>query len=153
MKYEPDFPQMCQEKFKTYDVKTERNTTFVTLLAYFQEYPTIENRDAVDDCWEESYLRTIGKKCLESTKSKRPGVDKDSIMHLTGLCLLEHLSENMKYSKMKVFGEEPHPLGGEFEHLIDSIFEEARCEHANAENIERRQECNSCFDHVRNKVC
>ena len=89
---------------------------------------------------------------METTKSKKPDNGQESIMHLTGLCLLEHLSENMKYAKMKVFGEEPQPLGGEFEHLIDSIFEEARCEHANAENIDRRQECNSCFVHVRDKV-
>jgi len=137
LKYEPDFPQMCQDKFKTYD-----------------EYPTIENRDAVDDCWEESYLRTIGKKCLESTKSltKRSIGDQDLNLNMAGLCLLRHLSDNMKYAKKKVFGEEPEPFGGDFQHLIESVFEEARCEHANAGNIDRRQECNSCFNHVRNKI-
>ena len=119
-----------------------------------QEYPTIENRDAVDDCWEESYLRTIGKKCLESTKSltKRSIGDQDLNLNMAGLCLLRHLSDNMKYAKKKVFGEEPEPFGGDFQHLIESVFEEARCEHANAGNIDRRQECNSCFNHVRNKV-
>ena len=71
---------------------------------------------------------------------------------MAGLCLLRHLSDNMKYAKKKVFGEEPEPFGGDFQHLIESVFEEARCEHANAGNIDRRQECNSCFNHVRNKV-
>jgi len=137
MKYEPDFPQMCQEKFKIYD-----------------DFPTIENRDAVDDCWEESYLRTIGKKCYESTKSltKRSIGDQDFNMNLAGLCLLQHLSDNMNYAKLKVFGEETSPLGGDFQQMIDSVFEEARCEHANADSMDRRQECNSCFNHVRNKI-
>ena len=99
-------------------------------------------------------MRTIGKKCYESTKSltKRSIGDQDFNMNLAGLCLLQHLSDNMNYAKLKVFGEETSPLGGDFQHMIDSVFEEARCEHANEGSLDRRQECNSCFNHVRNKV-
>merc|ERR1712029_144522 len=91
-------------------------------------------------------------KCLESTKSltKRSIGDQDLNLNMAGLCLLRHLSDNMKYAKKKVFGEEPEPFGGDFQHLIESVFEGARCEHANAGNIDRRQECNSCFKHIDN---
>ena len=100
-------------------------------------------------------MRTIGKKCYESTKTftKRSIGDQDFNINLAGLCLLKHLSDKMNYAKLKVFGEEPSPLGsGDFEQMIASAFEEARCEHANADNMDRRQECNSCFNHLRNKV-
>jgi len=124
--YEPNFAEMCGEKMQA-----------------FAENPSIELRDMVDECWEECNMRRIAEKCLETTG----GADKD----VEGLCMFKHMNDNLRYAKLKVYGEEFNPLGDENAQVIESIFEEGRCEHANNGNNDRRQECNMCFNHVMKK--
>ena len=38
------------------------------------------------------------------------------------------------------------------ERIVDQVFEEGRCEHANGDNIARRTECNMCFGNVYKQV-
>ena len=112
-------------------------------LFKLQENPSIELRDMVNECWEECNMRRIAEKCLETTG----GADKD----VEGLCMFKHMNDNLRYAKLKVYGEEFNPLGDENAQVIESIFEEGRCEHANNGNNDRRQECNMCFNHVMKK--
>merc|ERR1712243_263562 len=56
---------------------------------------SIENRDAVDECWEEANMRRIASKCEETTGAEN---------HEMGmLCIFKHLSDNMRYAREHVY--------------------------------------------------
>merc|ERR1712048_1242166 len=73
-----------------------------------------------------TYEPNFAEMCLETTG----GADKD----VEGLCMFKHMNDNLRYAKLKVYGEEFNPLGDENAQVIESIFEEGRCEHANNGN-------------------
>ncbi len=39
-----------------------------------------------------------------------------------------------------------------YEDMLQSVFEEGYCEHANGDNSERKTECLMCYEHVRKEV-
>jgi len=123
--YEPEFREMCGEKMSAWEA--EQST---------------ENRDAVDECWEEANMRRIAAKCAEAGSHE-----------LGMLCIFKHTSDNMKYAREQVFGEKYNILDQpKFEKVIERLFEEGRCEHASGDDVDRKTECNMCFTHVQKKV-
>jgi len=126
--YEPEFRDMCGEIMDT-----------------FAAEPTDDNGVAVDECWNQCYMRSIAGKCVEATG----GASKE----LEFVCIGKHMQDNMNYAREKIFGEKHNFLKpNKMMETLESVFEEGRCEHANADNIERRNECNMCFHHVNEKV-
>jgi len=126
--YEPEFREMCGEKMSAWEADQ-----------------SIENRDAVDECWEEANMRRIASKCEEATGAGN---------HEMGmLCIFKHLSDNMRYAREHVFGEKYNIFDQpKYETAIERLFEEGRCEHASGDNVNRKTECNMCFTHVQKRV-
>jgi len=94
------------------------------------------------ECWENTYKRDIAAKCLEATG----GED----MNLALLCVSKHLRDNHKHTEKVLFGSsDDDPMKpSKMELVIESIFNEGRCLHANEGNMNRIQECTLCFNHV-----
>merc|ERR1711992_501635 len=94
------------------------------------------------ECWENTYKRDMAAKCLEATG----GED----MNLALLCVSKHLRDNHKHTEKVLFGSsDDDPMKpSKMELVIESIFNEGRCLHANEGNMNRIQECTLCFNHV-----
>jgi len=94
------------------------------------------------ECWENTYRRDIASKCLEATG----GED----MNLALLCVFKHLTDNHKHAEKVLFGSsDENPMKpSKMELVVQSIFDEGRCLHANAGNLNRVQECTMCFNQV-----
>merc|ERR1711913_160284 len=94
------------------------------------------------ECWENTYKREIARKCLEATG----GED----MNLAMLCVFKHLTDNHKHTEKVLFGSsDDDPMKpSKMQLVIESIFNEGRCLHANEGNMNRIQECNMCFNNI-----
>jgi len=94
------------------------------------------------ECWENTYKREIARKCLEATG----GED----MNLALLCVFKHLTDNHKHTEKVLFGSsDDDPMKpSKMQLVIESIFNEGRCLHANEGNMNRIQECNMCFNNI-----
>ena len=130
--YEPTFREACGEKMDAW-----RETGF----------GDAQLATEVDGCWEDTYLKTMAEKCLESTG----GED----MNMAALCTVTHMTQNMEYAKLKVYGEEKRAVihkPSSYEDTLQSVFEEGYCEHANEGNTDRKTECMQCYEYVRMEV-
>ena len=128
--YEPSFREPCGPKM---DAWKEGGYTDTNL------------QGEVDTCWEEVYLRTMAEKCAESTED----------MNMGALCVVQHQTQNLEYAKLKVYGEEKRAVihkPTHYEDMLQSVFEEGYCEHANGDNSDRKTECMMCYEHVRKEV-
>merc|ERR1719195_320561 len=99
-----------------------------------------------DECWEEALLRRIAEKCVEAGGNRK---------HLGGLCVIQHITQNMEYAKLKVYGEAKRKVIHKptaYENMLQSVFEEGYCESANPGNKDREAECMMCFDYVRTEA-
>jgi len=128
--YEPSFREACGEKMDAWKEGgyTDRNI-----------------QTEVDECWEDVYLRTMSEKCAESTED----------MNMGALCVVTHQTQNLEYAKLKVYGEEKRAVihkPTHYEDMLQSVFEEGYCEHANGDNSERKTECMMCYQHVRKEA-
>ena len=63
-------------------------------MSAWEAEQSTENRDAVDECWEEANMRRIADKCADAGSHE-----------LGMLCIFKHTSDNMKYAREQVFGE------------------------------------------------
>merc|ERR1711874_609563 len=112
----------------------------------FQEYEDsgydASYTEKMVECWENTYRRDIAAKCLEATG----GED----MNLALLCVSKHLTDNHKHTEKVLFGSsDENPMNpSKMELVVQSIFNEGRCLHANEGNMNRIQECTLCFNHV-----
>jgi len=112
----------------------------------FQEYEDsgydASYTEKMVECWENTYKRDIAAKCLEATG----GED----MNLALLCVSKHLTDNHKHTEKVLFGSsDENPMNpSKMELVVQSIFNEGRCLHANEGNMNRIQECTLCFNHV-----
>merc|ERR550519_1241734 len=72
-------------------------------------------------------------------------------MNLALLCVSKHLTDNHKHTEKVLFGssDEDPMKPSKMELVVQSIFNEGRCLHANQGNMNRIQECTMCFNHVR----
>merc|ERR1712168_1201044 len=71
-------------------------------------------------------------------------------MNLALLCVFNHLTDNHKHAQNVLFGSsDDNPMKpSKMEIVVESIFNEGRCIHANEGNNNRIQECAMCFNHV-----
>merc|ERR1719341_2184241 len=112
----------------------------------FQQYEDsgydASNVEKMVECWENTYRRAMAAKCLEATG----GED----MNLALLCVSKHLTDNHKHTEKVLFGssDEDPMKPSKMELVVQSIFNEGRCLHANEGNTNRIQECTLCFNHV-----
>merc|ERR1711874_33481 len=73
-------------------------------------------------------------------------------MNMAALCTVQHMTQNMEYAKLKVYGEEKRAVihkPSSYEDTLQSVFEEGYCEHANEGNTDRKTECMQCYEYVR----
>merc|ERR1711953_60640 len=100
-----------------------------------------------------------GKACLETWEPKTLEVcgdlfqeyeDSGFDMNLALLCVFKHLTDNHKHAEKVLFGSsDENPMKpSKMELVVQSIFDEGRCLHANAGNLNRVQECTMCFNQV-----
>merc|ERR1712243_28259 len=94
-------------------------------------------------CWENVHLRTIGEKCLKG------GAGKDMV--LATLCVMNHLRLDHHYAEQVILGETPEEQGdptkpSKLQRVLESLFVEGRCIHANEGNDPRIAECVTCFN-------
>merc|ERR1719384_2736714 len=116
--YEPSFREACGEKMDAWKEGgyTDRNI-----------------QTEVYECWEDVYLRTMSEKCAESTEDVNMGA----------LCVVTHQTQNLEYAKLKVYGEEKRAVihkPSHYEDMLQSVFEEGYCEHANGDDSDRKTE-------------
>merc|ERR1719468_1213522 len=55
-------------------------------------------------------------------------------MNMGALCVVQHQTQNLEYAKLKVYGEEKRAVihkPPHYEDMLQSVFEEGYCEHAN----------------------
>merc|ERR1712087_86553 len=125
-KWEPKTLEVCGDLFQEYEDSGYDVSYAVKMV----------------ECLENTYKRAIAAKCLEATG----GED----MNLALLCVFKHLTDNHKHAKKVLLGstgEDPmNP--SKMELVVQSIFDEGRCLHANEGNMNRIQECTMCFNHV-----
>merc|ERR1712168_186711 len=96
-------------------------------------------------CWENVHLRNIGEKCLKG------GAGKDMV--LASLCVMNHLRLDHHYAEQVILGETPEEQGdptkpSKLQRVLESLFVEGRCIHANEGNDPRIAECVTCFNKV-----
>jgi len=93
-------------------------------------------------CWENTYMRDIAGKCMDATG----GED----MNLALLCVFNRLRENHQHAEKVIYGSsDDNPMKpSKLQLVVESIFDEGRCVHANEGNTNRIQECTMCFNHV-----
>jgi len=126
-KYEPRTVEVCGELFQQYEDS-----------GYDASYTT-----KMVECWENTLMREIAGKCMEATG----GED----MNLALLCVFNHLTENHQHAEKVLLGssDDTNPMKpSKMQLVVESIFNEGRCIHANEGNTNRIQECAMCFNHV-----
>merc|ERR1712168_1455301 len=111
----------------------------------FQEYEDsgydVSYTSKMVECWENTYMRDIAGKCMEATG----GED----MNLALLCVFKHLTDNHKHAEKVLLGSSYDPLKpSKMQLVVESVFDEGRCIHANEGNVNRIQECTMCFNHI-----
>merc|ERR1719315_848596 len=94
-------------------------------------------------CWENVHLRNIGEKCLNDTAGKD--------MVLASLCMINHLRQDHHFAEQVILGEKPEEQGdptkpSKLQRVLESLFVEGRCIHANEGNTNRIAECVTCFN-------
>jgi len=94
-------------------------------------------------CWEDVHLRSIGEKCMKSPAGKD--------MVLASLCVMNHLRQDHHYAEQVILGESPEEQGdptkpSRLQRVLESLFVEGRCIHANEGNDNRIAECVTCFN-------
>lgn len=94
-------------------------------------------------CWENVHHKSIGEKCLKATGGKD--------MVLASLCVLNHLRQDHHYAEQIILGEDPEEQGDptkptKLQRVMESLFIEGRCIHANEGNDNRIAECVTCFN-------
>merc|ERR1711872_731364 len=94
-------------------------------------------------CWEDVHLRSIGEKCMKSPAGKD--------MVLASLCVMNHLRQDHHYAEQAILGESPEEQGdptkpSRLQRVLESLFVEGRCIHANEGNDDRIAECVTCFN-------
>jgi len=94
-------------------------------------------------CWETSHIKRIGQKCLESTGGKD--------MVQANMCMLDHLRQDHYFAKHVILGEKLEEQGNplkptKLQMVMESLFVEGRCIHANEGNQGRIAECVMCFN-------
>merc|ERR1711868_275783 len=80
-------------------------------------------------CWEDVYLRSMSELCSSLED-----------MNMGALCVVTHQTQNLEYAKLKVYGEEKRAVihkPSHYEDMLQSVFEEGYCEHANGDNSDR----------------
>merc|ERR1712042_115363 len=95
----------------------------------------------VIECWQNTYMRSIAGKCMEATG----GED----MNLALMCFMKHLTDNHQHTEKVLLGSSYDPLKpSKMQLVVESVFDEGRCIHANEGNVNRIQECTMCFNHI-----
>merc|ERR550519_2164032 len=124
--YEPETIAVCGDLFQEYE-ESGYDASYALKMV---------------ECWENTYMRDIAAKCMEATG----GED----MNLALLCVFKHLTDNHKHTEKVLFGSsDENPMNpSKMELVVQSIFNEGRCLHANEGNMNRIQECTMCFNHV-----
>jgi len=124
--YEPETIAVCGDLFQEYEDS-----------GYDASYTM-----KMVECWENTYMRSIAAKCMEATG----GGD----MNLALLCVFKKLQDNQKHAQNVLLGSsDDNPMKpSKMEIVVESIFNEGRCIHANEGNNNRIQECAMCFNHV-----
>jgi len=124
--YEPETIAVCGDLFQEYE-ESGYDASYALKMV---------------ECWENTYMRDIAAKCMEATG----GED----MNLALLCVFKHLTDNHKHAQNVLFGSsDDNPMKpSKMEIVVESIFNEGRCIHANEGNNNRIQECAMCFNHV-----
>merc|ERR1712106_746376 len=94
-------------------------------------------------CWENVHLKNIGEKCLKATGGKD--------MVLAMLCMMNHLRQDHQFAEQVILGEDPEEQGdptkpSKLQRVLESLFVEGRCIHANEGNNNRIAECVTCFN-------
>jgi len=94
-------------------------------------------------CWENVHHNSIGEKCLKSTGGKD--------MVLANMCMLNHLRQDHHFAEHIILGEKLEEQGdplkpSKLQMVMESLFVEGRCIHANEGNNDRIAECVMCFN-------
>jgi len=94
-------------------------------------------------CWENDHLKNIGEKCLKATGGKD--------MVLAMLCMMNHLRQDHQFAEQVILGEDPEEQGdptkpSKLQRVLESLFVEGRCIHANEGNNNRIADCVTCFN-------
>jgi len=94
-------------------------------------------------CWENVHHKSIGEKCLKATGGKD--------MVLASLCVINKLRQDHRFAEQIILGEDPEEQGdptkpSKLQRVLDSLFTEGRCIHANEGNDHRIAECITCFN-------
>jgi len=126
-KYEPQTVEMCGALFQEW----KDNGYDTSISAKW------------DECWQDTYIRDIAAKCLEVTG--------EGDKNLAFLCVIQHLTKNHQHAENVIFGssDDTDPYNpSKMQMVVESVFDEGRCIHANEGNNARIQECTMCFNHV-----
>merc|ERR1719419_1121939 len=121
--------------------------TIATCGEMMKELPTkdfnLRDVNNVLVCWENVHHKSIGEKCLKSTGGKD--------MVQANMCMLDHLRQDHYFAKHVILGEKLEEQGNplkpsKLQMVMESLFVEGRCIHANEGNHERIAECVMCFN-------
>jgi len=126
-KFEPQTLEVCGDLFQEFEDSGYDASSTVKVI----------------ECWQNTYMRDIAGKCLEATG----GED----MNLALLCFMKHLTDNHQHAENVLFGssDDNNPMKpSKMQLVVESVFDEGRCIHANEGNSNRIQECTMCFNHI-----
>jgi len=99
-------------------------------------------------CWENVHIKSIGEKCLKATGGKD--------MNIANLCIMQHMRTDHRHAEKLVSGEneERDPISdpSKLMEVVNDIFSDGRCIHANEGDEQRITDCVFCFDHIQKRA-